>query len=623
MFRRNGLGGKFGNASRSRKVAVAVGAVLLALGILSPIALAQPKEQESDSLNLSFAPTGNIFKRAKTISKGVYTQGVGIGDFNHDGLNDVAAGAPGEADELHVFLQDQNGKLGAAVKYPTNIETWALVTGDLNHDNLDDIAISGFGEGKVGVFLQQLDGTFADEVDYPTLETPDSLAIGDLNHDGLNDLAVSHASVPMVGVLYQQENGTLGEIKTKPIEYRSDGDLKIGDVNGDGLLDLVRLNRGRAGNLYIFLQTAGGALADSVTQPIVSNNGAGGLALGDVNGDKLTDIVTGSHLNGRIFVILQQAGGVLAAPLEYLGLDSVVSADLADANKDGRPDLILQTMFNTLDVHLQKKKAIFLPVETYKTGEGWGPHGMAVGDINNDGWADVITSKNGLYVHYNYGPGGTPTPTPTPTKTPKPKPPTVTIMQENFESSFPGGNWHVLDGWGRSRCQATSGVYSAWAVSDPLRDKCSTNYPNSSNNWMIYGPFSLADAKKATLKYNLWLNAEMQKDVFFMGASTDGLNFYGQGYTGPSGASQKAPGRAERGSTKLNELKFETSPHATNEAAAPSWVRMTFNLKQVPTLGNLMGEKKVWLAFVWQTDGQNGLKGGAYVDDVLLTKVKK
>lgn len=612
-----------GTAFRWHNLWAAVGVALLTLVVLTPIALAQSKFGEERKRTAILAPNGNLFRQAMKLVQGTYISAVAIGDLNNDGRNDVAAGASGEIDEMYVFLQNASGMLGTPIKYPTTIEAGVVKTGDLNNDGLDDVAIAGYGEGKVGVFLQLPDGTLAGEVNYATLTTPDALAIGDLNHDGLDDLAVTHASVPVVGVLYQQNNGILGQMRTKPTEYSRDGDLEIGDMNGDGLLDLVRLNRGRAGDLYIFMQTPAGQLADHVIKQVVSNNGAGGLALGDVNGDQRTDILTGSHLNGKLFVILQQAGGVLAEPIYFPGMDDVTSADLADVNNDGWLDFVAQTRTSDLGVHLQANAAKFKPVETYSTSQGYSPHGMAVGDVNNDGWTDVVTANDGVFVHYNFGPGGTPTPTPTPTNTPKPKPPKVTIMQQDFESGFPGGKWQVLDGWGRARCQVTSGVYSAWAVSDPLRDKCTTDYPNNSYNWMIYGPFNLEDATKATLKYNLWLNAEPYKDIFFVGASINGTNFYGRAYTGVSGQGQANNVHLNRGNVERSPLEFETFPEKGDDVTDARWARMTFKLNKVPTLGNVSGQKKVWLAFVWQTDAQKGLRGGVFVDDVLLTKVKR
>jgi len=103
--------------------------------------------------------------------------------------------------------------------------------------------------------------------------------------------------------------------------------------------------------------------------------------------------------------------------------------------------------------------------------------------------------------------------------------------------------------------------------------------------WMIYGPFSLADAADAELNFYLWLDSENTYDYLKWMASIDGSYFYGWGLSGDSGG----------------------------------WESRSFDLTDVYTLGDLCGESEVWIAFIFDSD-ENTTDKGAFIDDVVLRK---
>ena len=173
----------------------------------------------------------------------------------------------------------------------------------------------------------------------------------------------------------------------------------------------------------------------------------------------------------------------------------------------------------------------------------------------------------------------------------------TTIVSEDFEGSFPG-SWDVFDGdgtshgeyyWDKRNCQPYAGGYSGWAVGGGAGGgslSCGSDYPNYADSWMVYGPFSLADASAADLSFKLWLNSEKDYDRLCRGASTDGSNYYGWCTSGnPSG-----------------------------------WIDRVLDLAAVPTLGDLTGESSVWIALVFDSDYMITEPEGAHVDDILLRK---
>jgi hypothetical protein len=171
----------------------------------------------------------------------------------------------------------------------------------------------------------------------------------------------------------------------------------------------------------------------------------------------------------------------------------------------------------------------------------------------------------------------------------------VTILEEPFEGSFPGSTWEVRDNnsdsglyyWAKRNCKDHGGSFSAWCVGGGNTTlSCGSNYRNDVFAWMIYGPFSLNHATAAELVFDWWSDTEYEYDVFFWGASTDGADFYGTVVTG------------------------DWSSWTTGQK---------LDLSDVPTLGNLLGEDQVWIAFMFGSDGSVTDKG-SFVDDVLLRK---
>lgn len=173
----------------------------------------------------------------------------------------------------------------------------------------------------------------------------------------------------------------------------------------------------------------------------------------------------------------------------------------------------------------------------------------------------------------------------------------VTIASQDFEGSFPGA-WQVFDNdgttsgeyyWAQRNCRVYAGSYSGWAVGGGTNGgglSCGSNYPNDADSWIVYGPFSLADATAGDLSFKLWLNSEQDYDGVCRMASVDGVNFYGTCTSGNTG----------------------------------SWLDRVLDLANVHTLGNLMGQANVWVAITFTSDYVTNYAEGGYVDNIVLRK---
>jgi len=119
-----------------------------------------------------------------------------------------------------------------------------VAVADLDQDGRLDLAVANNGANTVSVLLGHGDGTFAPRVDFATGEMPDGVRVGDLNGDGAPDLVVANYQVQFggsVSVLPGRGDGTFAAETEYPTGW-GPTTVALGDLNGDGKLDVVTSN---------------------------------------------------------------------------------------------------------------------------------------------------------------------------------------------------------------------------------------------------------------------------------------------------------------------------------------------------------------------------------------------
>jgi hypothetical protein len=165
------------------------------------------------------------------------------------------------------------------------------------------------------------------------------------------------------------------------------------------------------------------------------------------------------------------------------------------------------------------------------------------------------------------------------------------VLYEDFEGNFPddrgwilANNWPITCNslWGSDTLHSapSSGTHAAWPArggNDGLSPEAS-QYPPDFQSWMVYGPFSLQDARTARLSFDIWRELLASGDFLFAGASNDGINYSGRVYSNQE-----------------------------------SWVKKDIDLTA------FSGDASVWIMFLFSSDSE-GQMAGPWIDNILVEK---
>ncbi|MFM2060842.1 MAG: hypothetical protein RLZZ507_512 [Cyanobacteriota bacterium] len=244
-----------------------------------------------------------------------------VSDLDGDGDDDIAVANfdllgpffnPGDstpASDISILLNDGSGSFSAATDSPFAVPDGlsAVSLGDFNHDGFLDAAAGALDNDDVSVYFGNGLGTFdPTPLTYTIGRTTRDLAIGDVNGDGFDDLAIVRNDANSVFVRL----GTGTDLLSGAPQFSADETpfpvgldprgVKIADINGDGNADLVVANSG-SNNVSVLLGNGDGTFGDATN--FTAGPGSRDAAVADFDGNGLLDIVTANETGNNISVL--------------------------------------------------------------------------------------------------------------------------------------------------------------------------------------------------------------------------------------------------------------------------------------------------------------------------------
>jgi hypothetical protein len=278
--------------------------------------------------------------------------GTAIGDFNGDGLNDIAISQDGGPGGVLILLGNNSGagQFTDGTPLPTP-STWDLATADLNHDGILDLVVGSrtgplftyLGNGSAGLG----NGTFTQVNSINTAISCKGIALADLDGDGILDVVVSGETSSVVVLRGLGTNGVGNGAFSIPVPLPAGGqtyDVAVGDFNHDGRPDIASANY-TGGSISVLL--ASGAFT---FQPAISHSCPGqplGIGAADIDHDGFDDLVVAAAGSGSAFSYFHNQGEARTTPDGFNAFATFAPArvsyglTVADVNNDGSPDVLV------------------------------------------------------------------------------------------------------------------------------------------------------------------------------------------------------------------------------------------------------------------------------------------
>gem|GEM_PF-834550 len=167
--------------------------------------------------------------------------------------------------------------------------------------------------------------------------------------------------------------------------------VENGDLDGNGLLDMVVANNGAA-TISVFLQKSARSFNTAVNYPV--QNGPTSVAIADLNKDGSLDVAVTNYNSHSVSVLLNNGDGTLKAAVHYPIGWNPHHVVITDLDGDSKLDLVVASYsYSALCVVFGNGDGTFQCATNYAAGSN--PYWVASADLNADGAIDLVVANYG------------------------------------------------------------------------------------------------------------------------------------------------------------------------------------------------------------------------------------
>jgi len=281
----------------------------------------------------------------------------------------------------------------------------SVAAGDFNHDGILDLAVANSSDNSVSILLGRGDGTFAASAG-SAFSTGGNLttavAVGDFNNDGKLDVVATDLPGGLSGglgdifgspggnisVFLGNGDGSFGGHKDTDGGGDFPGAVAVGDFNGDGKLDVVITNFANQ-DISVQLGHGDGSFNQAANSPIHIGHRPSSVAVADFNLDGKPDIAVSNAEDNNVVILLGRGDGTFTQPNSPLTAQlRPVAIVVADFNHDGKPDLAVANLLSsTVSIFIGDGFGNFQLGQQFSTGRY--PCSLAAADFDSDGKLDI------------------------------------------------------------------------------------------------------------------------------------------------------------------------------------------------------------------------------------------
>ena len=243
--------------------------------------------------------------------------GLAAGDFNGDGITDLAAlGSIAAGGAVEILQGDGNGGF-------TNVTTTgiavgngpaSIVTGDFNGDGNVDFAVANLSDNTISVMKGNGSGTTFTNFAGSPFSTgagtnPAAIASGDFNADGQVDLAIAESGKNRVDIFKGNGDGTFSLLAGATATGNQPVAIVAGDFNADGKLDFAVTNQSDNTTTVMLGTGSGTVFTPATSSPFATGTGTTtpvAITTGDFNGDGTFDLAVANSGKNNVGILLNQ-----------------------------------------------------------------------------------------------------------------------------------------------------------------------------------------------------------------------------------------------------------------------------------------------------------------------------